>query len=336
VAEHVRLGYAATEHGHQGDTVDVGTALTSAATSHRGLYVAVTRGRDENRIHVITEHDDLAEARDVLDGVLSHDQADSPAVAQRRNLADVEGPTARPQPDGPVPDWIEPWREQISARRQTLSDNLHERERRRADALEQLQELQRALAAARDSWELYARPIRDLERELETELRPAMWGANHDARQAGFGHRHRAERVAAAASEAVEQAQGAIAAIYTDAAPLKEDLDQLQRHAAELRSRAEPIAGLNTLDHAQIRQLDQALDAADTYTGWLKGRLIPTARLAHAVDTLTAVAKTAPSLVRHAGEVDQTQWYRLLDLAPDDLNRAAGRQRHEPQIELGR
>ena len=56
VAEHVRLGYAATEHGHQGDTVDVGIALTSAATTHRGLYVAATRGRDENRIHVITEH----------------------------------------------------------------------------------------------------------------------------------------------------------------------------------------------------------------------------------------------------------------------------------------
>jgi hypothetical protein len=31
VAEHVRLGYAATEHGYQEDTVDVGIALTSSA-----------------------------------------------------------------------------------------------------------------------------------------------------------------------------------------------------------------------------------------------------------------------------------------------------------------
>ena len=46
VGRHVRLGYAATEHGHQGDTVDVGITLVSTATTHRGLYVGMTRGRD--------------------------------------------------------------------------------------------------------------------------------------------------------------------------------------------------------------------------------------------------------------------------------------------------
>jgi hypothetical protein len=55
------------EHGHQGDTIDVGIALTSGAPTHRGLYVGVTRGRDENRIHVVTELGDLTEARDVLE-----------------------------------------------------------------------------------------------------------------------------------------------------------------------------------------------------------------------------------------------------------------------------
>jgi AAA domain/TrwC relaxase len=42
---HVRLGYAATAHGHQGDTVDVGLAIVNETTSHRGLYVGATRGR---------------------------------------------------------------------------------------------------------------------------------------------------------------------------------------------------------------------------------------------------------------------------------------------------
>ena len=45
VTEHVRLGYAATEHGYQSDTVTVGINLASEATTRRGLYVAVTRGR---------------------------------------------------------------------------------------------------------------------------------------------------------------------------------------------------------------------------------------------------------------------------------------------------
>ncbi len=67
VGEHVRLGYAATEHGHQGHTVDVALALVSPATTHRGLYVGATRGRQANRLCVVTETADLAEARDVLE-----------------------------------------------------------------------------------------------------------------------------------------------------------------------------------------------------------------------------------------------------------------------------
>lgn len=141
-------------------------------------------------------------------------------------------------------------------------------------------------------------------------------------------------RVAVAAREAVEQAQAAIATIHADGAPVKEHLDQLQHHATELRRRAEPIAGLDALDHNGIRQLDQALDAVDTYAGWLEGRPTRTARLAHAVGTLTAVGRSVPSFARHAGEVDQAQWYRLLDLTPPlhELERG----RPTPEIELGR
>jgi hypothetical protein len=173
-----------------------------------------------------------------------------------------------------------------------------------------------------------------LERQLETELRPAMWRANHGARQAGFGHRRHAERAAADARAAVEQTQAAIAAIHADGAPVKDRLGQLQRNAAELRRRAEPIAGLDTLDHNQIRQLDQVLDATDTYIGWLEGRPTPTARLAHAVGTLTVVGRSAPAFPTDPGEVDQAQWYELLDLAPPlhELER----ERLTSEIELGR
>ena len=52
---HVRLGYAATEHGYQSDTVDHSVPLVSAVTTRRGLYVAATRGRDENVLCVITD-----------------------------------------------------------------------------------------------------------------------------------------------------------------------------------------------------------------------------------------------------------------------------------------
>ncbi len=88
VQNHVRLGYAATAHGHQGDTVDVSYTLVSTSTSHRGLYVGATRGRTDNHLLVVTDEPDLAHAVDVLEFVLTNDRVDVPATVQRRRLAE--------------------------------------------------------------------------------------------------------------------------------------------------------------------------------------------------------------------------------------------------------
>jgi hypothetical protein len=82
---HVRLGYAATGHGYEGDTVDVSLGVVTPATSHRGLYVAATRGRQENQLLVVA--DGAEHVRDVLEQVLANDRADIPAIAQRQRLA---------------------------------------------------------------------------------------------------------------------------------------------------------------------------------------------------------------------------------------------------------
>ena len=100
--EHVRLGYAATEHGWESGNVTAGICLVSSATTRRGLYVAVTRGGEENVICVITDSDDIAEARDILDGIVAIDRADIPAVTQRRSLAQQlrDHEPAQPAPAG--------------------------------------------------------------------------------------------------------------------------------------------------------------------------------------------------------------------------------------------
>ena len=113
--EHVRLGYAATEHGYQSDTVDHSIALTSSVTTRRGLYVAATRGRDENLLCVVTDSDNVAEARDVLEAILAFDRNDVPAVTQRRILAHqqpVMAPPDRPAaaPRCDIPEWFEAFR----------------------------------------------------------------------------------------------------------------------------------------------------------------------------------------------------------------------------------
>jgi conjugative relaxase-like TrwC/TraI family protein len=89
--DHVQLGYAATAHGAQGDTVDVSLTVVTPSTTHRSLYVGATRGRAEN--HLLVVADDPATARDVLDEALRNDRVDVPAVVQRRYLA--QQPRAR-------------------------------------------------------------------------------------------------------------------------------------------------------------------------------------------------------------------------------------------------
>jgi conjugative relaxase-like TrwC/TraI family protein len=336
VAEHVRLGYAATEHGHQGDTVDIGIAFTSPATSHRGLYVATTRGRHDNRIHVITDTADPSEAREILEGVLALDCADIPAVTQRRHLAQSDSPQPTSRPESLAPDWLPTWRQQITERRQQLVDDLADHQKQRAARRQELNDLQPALDAARRAWEPYARPIDDLQRELDSVLRPDLWRANHEARTAGLGHRRRAQRQAADAAEAVQEAEAAIAAIRADGAPQKQQLDRLRIREGELRSLTIGPDRPDVHLRQQIAELDQVLDATDTYTAWLDGRPIPSARLAHAVDTLTTVARHAYAFARHPGEIDQVQWYRLLDLASDHLTDRVVRQRSVDGLELGR
>ena len=104
---HVRLGYAATEHGNQSDTVTASTELVTPATTRRGLYVGVTRGQQDNTIRVVTDTHDLDEARDVLEAVLATDRADLPAVTQRRQLDAAVPPAPTLRPRCVVPSWFD-------------------------------------------------------------------------------------------------------------------------------------------------------------------------------------------------------------------------------------
>jgi ATP-dependent exoDNAse (exonuclease V) alpha subunit len=106
--QHVRLGYASTEHGVQGDTVTAGIELATEATSRRGLYVALTRGQRDNTVLVVTVTHDIAEARDVLERILTNDRVDLPATAQRRELASTDCAPRRPEPAPrcTIPDWL--------------------------------------------------------------------------------------------------------------------------------------------------------------------------------------------------------------------------------------
>ena len=139
------LGYAATEHGNQSDTVTIGVELATAATSRRGLYVGVTRGEQQNLILVVTDGCDLDQARDILEGIVANDPVDIPATTQRRELADTDRgphrhqPGLRPRCD--IPEWFEPLRTRVR-------DDLAEAQADAAADARQIAELQANLVAA--------------------------------------------------------------------------------------------------------------------------------------------------------------------------------------------
>jgi conjugative relaxase-like TrwC/TraI family protein len=84
VAEHLDLGYAVTTHRAQGVTTDTSHVVVTSTTTRENLYVAMTRGREENHAYVAINRPDEdhsqenpgdnpdATARSVLYGVLQH------------------------------------------------------------------------------------------------------------------------------------------------------------------------------------------------------------------------------------------------------------------------
>lgn len=106
VTEHVDLGYAITAHRAQGSTVDTAHAIVhSPEMTRESLYVAMTRGRESNRVYVATDQHHLEEhqyrddlemsARSILYGILQHPGSQQSAHDTTRAEQDVWGSLAQ-------------------------------------------------------------------------------------------------------------------------------------------------------------------------------------------------------------------------------------------------
>lgn len=83
VRDHVELAYVTTVNGAQGETTGTGHLLLGEHTSAASAYVAMTRGRVDNVIHLVA--DDVEDARRQWDDVFGRDRADlGPTVAAAR------------------------------------------------------------------------------------------------------------------------------------------------------------------------------------------------------------------------------------------------------------
>ncbi|MGI8701682.1 MAG: hypothetical protein ACR2JU_10855 [Nocardioidaceae bacterium] len=196
VREHVELAYATTVYGAQGETTGTGHLLLGEHTSAASAYVAMTRGRVNNVVHIVA--DDVEDAQRQWEAVFSRDRADlGPTVAAARAGEDVDRygtQTPVRRIDEVLAELRAAWSEQAE-----LTDH-HQHLVGERDTLQRLAVIRSRFAATRErlgaeqshaetSWREAHRVVADLDTtvksqtgaELQTRVR-AAW--RHDLSQA--------------------------------------------------------------------------------------------------------------------------------------------------------
>ena len=105
--KHVELGYATTVHAAQGSTADVMHGILTGSEDRQLLYTMLTRGRDENHLHLVARPTEGDEGRAVPSRIDEH----LTAVETLDRIVDRDGAAlsattelAQPdQPRGPAP-----------------------------------------------------------------------------------------------------------------------------------------------------------------------------------------------------------------------------------------
>lgn len=97
VAEHTHLAYTATAYGVQGATATRAHTVLGDALDSSSLYVGMTRGREQNTLHVVAA--DLDDAREQFVTAMQRDRADRGLTAATRA---ARGAVSGLAPDGPT------------------------------------------------------------------------------------------------------------------------------------------------------------------------------------------------------------------------------------------
>jgi len=291
VRDHVRLGYAATEHGVQGDTTTIGIELASLATTRRGAYVGLTRGIEDNTVLVVTESRDLDEARDVLDRIVSVDRADVPASTQRRELAAADRNPRQPLPRCQVPEWLPVLRDE-------LTHHITDLEQRGVAQEAELRSLRKQLAEAEQLQAHAQRRLDPHQPGLDQAWKAARAAQEHAwaVYNRGFhlkGRRGRAnDREHRDAQQELAAAKKHLAALQAAAAPARDGLNVPANRVSELRQEIRSIETFQRWDprHEQIEQLRAVRHAVDEWDRWATGKSTTPTRVVAALDGLRSDA----------------------------------------------
>ena len=262
VAEHAHLSYAATAYGVQGATVTASHTILTDATSAAGVYVGMTRGREQNLLHVVAESQEQALEQFVA--AMERDRADRGLTdATKRAAVAVRGLVE----DGPV--------RLVQTERARLTQLIERAEQDAAlfeDAATRFSTQKQAQhVEAEEHTELVTHAKETAERtrqtvtaEVETrarvdgqelvKARAHLHTARDEARAARFGRKRTAARNIDTAAESVEKIGQRITQTWGTAPSLLRPVTEW----------AQTIATEQADAHPEVRAAEQALSEAET------------------------------------------------------------------------
>jgi len=306
VRQNVQLAYATTEHGAQGETADRSITLATNATTGRGLYVGMTRGRNENHALVVTDTPDIAEAISILEAAIAIDRADIPATTHRRTLAEAV-PRSGPQPRVQIPEWFDELRATAEEQRRAAQHALDERNAERAADERRVAEASRRLPATEAAHAPFNKKVAAAKRVV-SESQSALWNAEFELRKSGRVHRRSARREVQAATEVLAAANERLARTEELAAPTRAPLDDLRKIIDDHRqcnSTRRILDEWEDLDGAADRA-NELCRALDRWKDWADGQEVDPGALSGVSATLnqhrnfSEVAQLVLPLVRSA------------------------------------
>ena len=285
VRDHVQLAYASTEHGAQGDTADRSITLATTATSGRGLYVGMTRGRNDN-LTLVADTADLAHAISVLEAAIAIDRADIPATTQRRTLATTV-PRSSPRPRVQVPDWFHDLRADADNLARTARLAVSERDEQRAANERRYLDACRDLPAAEAAHAPFRQQVADAN-DVVTEARSNLWNAERDLRNAGKLQRRSARRGVEAANDVLAVAEERLARCEQAAEPTRRPLSELRDivdYHDRIQSTRDMLDDWTNLD-AHADRAERVCDALDRWRYWANGHSVPVGQLRDVIAVL--------------------------------------------------
>ena len=285
----------------------------------------MTRGRHDNTALVDTGNHTIESAADLLQQVLASDRADTPAIDQRRELAQQIPPTARTprrRPRCTIPDW---WHELRSDNQHELADVSGKLDAMRANQLARVERLtalhdlaETAVAALNPYREQYATASQRVD-----QAESAHTSAEAHLNTVGIRGRRVARSQVASAVAELDDARSEFAPIEAIWKPLLQTADRAARayndagESCRLQTTLEDIHQLPE----RLETLQDFANALDTWRQWAIGAKITTKAATAAVGILgnvddhqfraraDALTTISPELIAELGTPERGRGY---------------------------